>query len=69
MYFITSSEECTMKLQLVILTHVMEREIVKLFKCGPCTYQLIKFSPVLGFNYFFMKPILLFLHKNIVSDG
>jgi hypothetical protein len=69
MYFIISSEECTVKLHLLFLTHVIEREIVKLFKCGPCTYQLIKFSPVLRFNYFIMKPILLSLHKNFVPDG
>jgi len=68
MYFITSSEQYTMKLQLLFLTHVMERETAKLFKCGPCTYQLIKFSPVLKYNYFIMKPILLSLHENVVPD-
>jgi hypothetical protein len=60
MYFITSSEECTVKLQLLFLTHVLEREIVKLCKCGPCTYQLVKFSPAVRCIYFIMKPILLF---------
>lgn len=55
-----------MKLQLLFLSHVMEKEIVKLFKCGPFTYQLVKFSPVLRCNYFIMTPILFSLHKNVV---
>jgi len=68
-YFITSGEECTVKLELLFLTHVLEREIVKLFKCGPSTYQSVKFNPVLRCDYFIMKPILLSLHKNVLPNG